>query len=176
MKLLKRNLRRKTGRCNYDQIKKAESKHILSLLSPGILQEKIHIDPKFYQPGVLIEEAKTTYFQRIQPAVYIEGGADMFDIVTGDIQTDPIKLAKVEISDEVSELNANPVPQVTFSKKGNRGGTRKGEDQDYIHVHVARQKYHTLDQKKWFCCRNVDYAFMVLVACLLDELVDIRDN
>ena len=51
---------------------------------------------KISQPRVLLSQAKQTHFQRLQPDLYVEGGDGKYDIVTGDIQTDPVKLSEVE--------------------------------------------------------------------------------
>ena len=51
----------------------------------------------FFQPRISVEDARKIYYQRLQPALYIEGDIllQSFDILAGDLKIDPQKLARV---------------------------------------------------------------------------------
>ena len=63
----------------------------------GAELDKQHTESNYlFQPKIPLEEAKTINFDRMQPALHIEGFDQVFDIVAGDIKTDPVKLAQVK--------------------------------------------------------------------------------
>ena len=43
-----------------------------------------------------MEDAKVTKYEKLQPALYIEKNTEGFDILAGDIKTNPSKLAQVK--------------------------------------------------------------------------------
>eukprot|EP00092_Neocalanus_flemingeri_P010846 GFUD01011678.1.p1 GENE.GFUD01011678.1~~GFUD01011678.1.p1 ORF type:complete len:239 (+),score=56.76 GFUD01011678.1:120-836(+) len=150
-----RELYEKTG---YITVTENGTKMVVATLTRLLRQKENTMYLYIHSPRVPLEEAKKTYFQRIQPALYIEGDILLknYDIVAGDIKVDPIKLAKVTYYKEESSR------EETKKQMRTGGNIRQAmKDSGHFFLHVGR---------------NVDHAFMALVALLLDDLFDDQDN
>jgi len=107
-----------------------------------------------HSPRISVEDAKVTKYEKLQPALYIEKNTEGFDILAGDIKTNPSKLAQVAFS-------PTSMSQEEMKKKMRQGGmvreTLMGQGHFYLHVG-----------------RNVDSAFLVLVAHLVEEMYSVN--